>query len=108
MTQFAQDRGQWHLNVTVLKTVCGSASRHGGPSAPGELVEEWWLRVASNGGFEWRRLLATNGVDCWLRNGDEWWRRMVASMGDERWTQEGPDVDSPSGVLAALCQRTDR
>ena len=88
MTQFAQDRGQWHLNVTVLKTLCGSASRHGGPSAPGELVDEWWRR-----------------------NGDEWWRRrrrLLASMGDERWTQEGPDVDSPSGVLAALCQCTDR
>ena len=67
-------------------------------TAPGELKVWWWLRLASRGDEWWQRMAS---------NEDEW-LRMVASSGLDGWTQEGTDVESPSGVLVALCQRTDR
>ena len=65
------------FNVTVLKVQCDSPSRHGCPSAPGELVA-WW----HGGGFEWRRMVVNGGYD-WFRmgtSGDEWWRCVSAQI----------------------------
>ena len=100
-----------------LLRVVWHTSRPGGPSAPGELVEWWWPRMGSSGDYWWQRLVVSSGVE-WRRIAANEWQRMVATNGferrrmvasmDERWTQEGADMESRSGVLAALCQRTDR
>ena len=86
-----------------------STSRHGGPSAPGELVGtvvassgddggyERLRMVATNGGVEWRRMVVASGGD---KGGSEL-LRMVATNGDHEWKV-------PSGIFVALCQRTDR
>ena len=82
-----------------LKSQSDSTSRHGGPSAPGELVGTVVASSgddgASNGGYEWWRRVATNGDY-------EWWLRVATKGGLNGRTQEGADVESPFWCLRCV------
>ena len=58
-----KNRENMDLNVTVLESQCDSPNRNGGPSALGELVVWWWLRLVTNSGHEGLRMGTS---------GDEW------------------------------------
>ena len=63
----SRNLGKTYVDLVIMKTQWSHTSRHGGPSAPGELVES-------------NQLVTSSGVE-WL-----WWLR-VASIGVERWIQ---------------------
>ena len=66
-----------------------------------------WIAV------EWRSMMATIGVDKWLRmatlGGGVGWHRMVSNGGGwRRKTQDGSDAESSCGIFAELYERTGR